>query len=141
MFDLNREQSRQMFFSAWKKYKNQQILEPLESQLVDVIKLHPEYHSFLDKPEKNQDKDFFPEMGEINPFLHMGLHLAIGEQLSINQPVGIKEQYEKLLTKHQDPHTVVHKMIDCLAKTIWEAQQQNTMPNNEAYLSCLKALL
>ena len=140
MFDLDRDQSRQMFFKVWEKHKSQQILEPLESQIVGVIQLHPEYHDFLDNPEANRDKDFFPEMGDTNPFLHMGLHIAIREQLSINQPTGIKDQYQLLLNKHQDPHTVEHMMIDCLAQAIWEAQRQNTMPDNQAYLDCLKAL-
>ena len=140
MFDLDRDQSRQMFFKAWEKHKAQEILEPLESQIVGVIQMHPEYHSFLESPDSNKDKDFFPEMGDTNPFLHMGLHIAIKEQLSINQPIGIKDQYNKLLNKHQDPHAVEHLMIDCLAQAIWEAQRQNSLPDNESYLNCLKAL-
>ena len=140
MFDLNREQSRQMFFNAWNKHKNQQVLEPIESMIVDVIQLHPEYHTFIEKPETTQDKDYFPETGETNPFLHMGLHIAIKEQLSINQPFGIKDQYNKLLTKHQDPHIVEHKIMECLAQMIWEAQRNNAFPDNQAYLSCLKSL-
>ena len=140
MFDLDRDQSRQMFFKAWEKQKAQKILEPLESQIVGVIQMHPEYHSFLESPDSNKDKDFFPEMGDTNPFLHMGLHIAIKEQLSINQPIGIKDQYTKLLNKHQDPHAVEHLMIDCLAQAIWEAQRQNSLPDNESYLNCLKAL-
>lgn len=141
MFDLSRDQSRQMFFTAWKKHKDKQVLEPLESQIVNVIQLHPEYHEFLNNPEKNQDKDFFPEMGDTNPFLHMGLHIAIEEQLSINQPAGIRDSYHQLLAKHQDVHTVIHMMIDCLAQSIWEAQRQHAMPDNHSYLNCLKSLL
>lgn len=140
MFDLDRDQSRQLFFTAWEKHKNKHIMEPLESLIVSVIQLHPEYHVFLDKKEDNQDKDFFPEMGDTNPFLHMGLHIAIKEQISINQPIGIKDQYTRLLNKHQDPHNVEHLILDCLAQTIWEAQRKNSMPDNEAYLSCIKAL-
>jgi hypothetical protein len=140
MFDIDRDQSRQLFFKAWEKHKAKQIMEPLESQIASVIELHPEYHAFLENPEKNQDREFFPEMGDTNPFLHMGLHIAIREQLSINQPIGIKEIYNQLLFKHQDPHTVEHLMIDCLAQTIWEAQRNNAMPDNEVYLNCLKAL-
>jgi len=140
MFDLDREQSRQMFFSAWKKHKNQQVLEPIESLIVDVIQLHPEYHALLEKPDANQDKDYFPDMGETNPFLHMGLHIAIKEQISIDQPFGIKDQYSRLLTKHQDPHIVEHQIMECLAQMIWEAQRNKSFPNNEAYLACLKSL-
>jgi len=140
MFDISRDQGRQLFFTAWEKHRAQQILEPLESLVVSIIQLHPEYHAFLENPDSARDRDFFPEMGDTNPFLHMGLHIAIREQLSINQPIGIKEQYTRLLTRHQDEHTVEHMMIDCLAQAIWEAQRNHTMPDNEAYLTCLKSL-
>ncbi|WP_455202832.1 DUF1841 family protein [Kaarinaea lacus] len=140
MFDLDREQSRQMFFNAWEKQSRQQVLEPIESLIVDVIQLHPEYHALLEKPETNQDKDYFPEMGETNPFLHMGLHIAIKEQISIDQPFGINKHYQRLLAKHQDPHIVEHQIMECLAQMIWEAQRSHTMPDNNVYLECLSKL-
>ncbi|WP_455207288.1 DUF1841 family protein [Kaarinaea lacus] len=140
MFDVDRNQSRQMFFRAWQKHGNKEVLEPMEIMVVNVIQLHPEYHKLLENPEANQDKDYFPEMGETNPFLHMGLHIAIKEQISINQPFGIKHHYQRLLQKHQDPHVVEHQIMECLAQMIWEAQRSNSFPDNEAYLACLKSL-
>lgn len=141
MFDMSRDQSRQMFFDAWEKHKNQQVLEPLESQVVSVIMMHPEYHEFLDRKDENQNKDFFPEMGQTNPFLHMGLHIAIKEQLSIDQPIGIRDKYNQLLKKHQDPHTVEHLILECLSQTIWEAQRNQSMPDNNLYLECISKLI
>lgn len=140
MFNLDREQSRQMFFSAWQKHSKQQVLEPIESLIVDVIQLHPEYHTLLEKPETNQDKDYFPEMSETNPFLHMGLHIAIKEQISIDQPFGINKQYQRLLVKHQDPHIVEHFIMECLAQMIWEAQRSHSMPDNNVYLECISKI-
>ena len=140
MFDIDREQSRQMFFTAWKKHSNQQVLEPIESLIVDVIQLHPEYHVLLENPETSQDKDYFPEMGETNPFLHMGLHIAIKEQISIDQPFGINKHYQRLLAKHQDPHMVEHQIMECLAQMIWEAQRSHSMPDNNVYMECIKKL-
>ncbi|WP_455222986.1 DUF1841 family protein [Kaarinaea lacus] len=140
MFNLDREQSRQMFFQSWRKHNDQELLEPMEALIVEVIQLHPEYHALLDNPEKNQDKDYFPEMGETNPFLHMGLHIAIKEQISINQPVGIQRHYQRLLSKYQDPHIVEHQIMECLAQMIWEAQRSHSMPNNEIYLECIARL-
>jgi len=138
--NIDRDQSRQIFFQSWSKHTRQEVLEPMESLVVDVIQLHPEYHALLDNPESNRDKDYFPEMGETNPFLHMGLHIAIKEQLSINQPVGIQQHYQRLLSKYQDPHIVEHQIMECLAQMIWEAQQNKSFPDNESYLACLKAL-
>ena len=140
MFNLSREQSRQFFFQAWEKHQAGKILEPLESQIVSVIQMHPEYHAFLSNPDSNKDKDYFPEMGDTNPFLHMGLHIAIKEQISIDQPFGIKHHYQRLLNKHQDPHIVEHLIMECLAQMIWEAQRNHSMPNNELYLECIARL-
>lgn len=140
MFNMDRDQSRQMFFQSWRKHINQEVLEPMESLIVEVIQLHPEYHMLLTNPESSQDKDYFPEMGETNPFLHMGLHIAIKEQISIDQPFGIKHHYQRLLNKHQDPHIVEHQIMECLAQMIWEAQRNHSMPNNELYLECIARL-
>lgn len=137
MFDLDRQQSRQLFFDAWKKFLDKAPLQPMESLIAEVIQLHPEYHQMMENPDNAEHKDFFPEMGETNPFLHMGLHIAIREQLSINQPVGIKDQYQRLLLKHQDTHTVEHLIMECLAQSIWEAQRNHSLPDNALYLDCL----
>ena len=137
MFNMDRDQSRQMFFKAWQGHKNKTPLEPLEALIVDIIQLHPEYHALLENPDSTQDRDYLPETGQTNPFLHMGLHIAIREQLSINQPFGIKDQYQRLLAKHQDAHTVEHLIMECLAQTIWEAQRNHTFPDNIVYLECL----
>jgi hypothetical protein len=140
MFNIDRDQSRQIFFQSWSKHTRQEVLEPMESLVIEVIQLHPEYHALLDNPEQNRDKDYFPEMGETNPFLHMGLHIAIKEQLSINQPFGIQHHYQRLLLKYQDPHIVEHQIMECLAQMIWEAQHNKSLPDNDTYLACLKAL-
>jgi len=140
MFNIDRDQSRQIFFQSWSKHTRQEVLEPMESLVVEVIKLHPEYHALLDNPDENRDKDYFPEMGETNPFLHMGLHIAIKEQISINQPVGIQQHYQRLLLKFQDPHIVEHQIMECLVQMIWEAQRNHSMPDNDLYLECIARL-
>lgn len=140
MFNIDRDQSRQIFFQSWSKHTRQEVLEPMESLVVEVIQLHPEYHALLDNPDENRDKDYFPEMGETNPFLHMGLHIAIKEQISINQPVGIQQHYQRLLLKFQDPHIVEHQIMECLVQMIWEAQRNHSMPDNDLYLECIARL-
>ncbi|MGD8640204.1 MAG: DUF1841 family protein [Gammaproteobacteria bacterium] len=140
MFDIDREQSRQMFYTAWQKHRNQEVLEPIEAMFLEAILLHPEYHPLLDDPEKTSDKDYFPEMGETNPFLHMALHIAIKEQLSIDQPPGIKQQYQRLLKSHQDAHAVEHLIMECLAEVIWQAQRNQAMFDSSTYLSCIEKI-
>jgi hypothetical protein len=99
--------------------------------------MHPEYHAILDSPERHIEQQYFPEMGETNPFLHLNLHLSVIEQISINQPIGIKQSYERLLTLHQDAHLAQHDLLECLAETIWHSQRNNAPLNSAHYLNLI----
>src|SRR5580693_8179591 len=90
----NVQDTRQLFFSSWNKYCTGQALTALEQQLVEVILVHPEYHSFLEQGEVSLSQAFFPELGETNPFLHMGLHLAVRDQVGLDRPAGISSIYQ-----------------------------------------------
>ncbi len=139
MFNPSRDQARQFLFDAWRKYKTKQTLTPLESIALDIISNHPEYHTMLGNPERYLERDYPPEFGETNPFLHMSLHLAIEEQLSIDQPAGIKGHYNQLLTQLGSAHDAQHVVMDCLAEMIWQAQRQHAAPDSTVYLNCLLA--
>lgn len=134
MFGNNRDQLRKMWADAWHKFMQQQPLQPLEQQLVEIIRLHPEYHALL----AHTDADYLPELGQSNPFLHMGLHLALREQIATNRPAGINQCFNTLLQKLADPHETEHKLIECLAEALWQAQRNNQLPDEQAYLLCLK---
>lgn len=137
MFSSDRDQLRNVFFECWRKYQERLPLEPVESQLLDVILLHPEYHNVLSDPDNFRAHDF----GEANPFLHMSLHLALREQVNTNRPVGIEIIHHKLVVKYQDLHVAEHHMIECLANVLWQAQQDGKMPDEKNYLMNLKRLL
>ena len=134
MFGNNRDQLRQMWADAWQKFMQQQPLQPLEQQLVEVIKLHPEYHALL----THTQADYLPELGQSNPFLHMGMHMALHEQISTNRPAGIRECYQKLKQQLGDEHEAAHSMMECLAEALWQSQRNLTAPDETAYLQCLK---
>ncbi|HEY9201593.1 MAG TPA: DUF1841 family protein [Gammaproteobacteria bacterium] len=137
MFGNDRNQLRQMYKTAWDKFQQQQALSPLEAQIAAVIKEHPEYHRDINQLEK----DYQPENGDTNPFLHMGLHLGLREQLSTDRPAGIRQIHQQLLAQTGDPHAAEHRMIDCLAEAMWLAQSQQQPPDEAAYLQCLQQLL
>lgn len=137
MFNPSRDQARQFFFDTWRKYKLRELLSPMEDMALEVILLHPEYHAMLDDIERYHDKDYLPEMGATNPFLHMSMHIAIKEQLSIDQPVGIRKRYESLLKKIGDEHVVMHQIMECLAEMIWQAQRTQTAFDASIYFECL----
>ena len=135
MFDPSRDQAREAFFNAWRKYRAAEPLAGIETLAIAVILLHPEYHELLSQPERFRERDYTDES---NPFLHMSLHLALEEQLSIDQPPGIAGFYEKMLLKFKDRHTALHEALECLAETVWRAQRDRSPPDATAYLNCLE---
>ena len=138
MFGQDRSQLRRMFFSAWRKNQSREIVEPLEQLIIQIIQQHPEYHALLEDEEAHLDKDFTPEMGQTNPFLHMAMHIGIHEQLASRRPDGITECYSQLLRTYADPHEVEHQMMECLAEMMWQSQRNGTSPDEMAYLECLR---
>jgi Domain of unknown function (DUF1841) len=139
MYSSNRNDTRQAFFDAWKKLQDGSPMTALETIIADVIKLHPEYHRYLEDDARSLDKDWLPEGGEANPFLHMGMHIAIREQLSIDRPAGIKAAYDALLRKTGDVMQTEHLMLECLGEALWRAQRENRLPDEQAYLACIKS--
>lgn len=137
MFNPSREQVRQLFFHTWRKYQKHEMLSGIETIVIEVILLHPEYHSILNNQERFLDQDYLPEMGDTNPFLHMSMHVAIKEQLSINQPIGICDRFNRLLEITSDEHDATHQVMECLAEMIWHAQRHNAAPDATIYLNCL----
>ena len=138
-FNQNRSEVRQVFFDAWKKRCDGAPLEPMEAIISDVVAQHPEYHKLLEDPDANLDKDFSPEGGESNPFLHMSLHIAIAEQRATNQPPVINEVFQALAVKHGDAHEAEHEMMECLVEMIWQMQRRKAaMPDEKAYIKCLQ---
>ena len=136
----NREQMRRMYLEAWRKFSARAPLEPLEAQLAAVIAEHPEYVAWLESGEQVVAADFTPEGGRENPFLHMGLHLAIREQVSTNRPPGITDIHEKLSARLGGAHAAEHAMLEPLAEALWEAQRAGRMPDEQAYLERLRKL-
>ena len=137
IFNPSRDQARQFFFETWRKYKRREMLSAMEDMALEVILQHPEYHGLLDDVEHYQDKDYLPEIGDTNPFLHMGMHIAIKEQLSIDQPAGIRLRFERLLKKTGNEHAAMHQTMECLAEMIWQAQRNQTVYDATVYFECL----
>jgi len=138
IFGQDRKQLRIMYAEAWRKRSERLPMSPLEAQIAAIIELHPEYHA--DITSDDLDRDYTPDGGQTNPFLHMGLHLGIREQVSTNRPPGIANILEVLRAKLGDAHAAEHQMIDCLAETLWEAQNQNRAPDEAKYLERLRHL-
>jgi Domain of unknown function (DUF1841) len=135
MFEPSREQVRDLFFGAWRKYRAGEPLVGMDAIALDIVLAHPEYHDLLDHPAKYREKDY---QGEANPFLHMSLHLALEEQLSIDQPPGVASRFSLLIEKKRDRHEALHEAIECLAEMLWHSQRHGAAPDAASYLECLE---
>ena len=137
MFNPSRDQVRQFFFDVWAKYRAGQALEGAERTALEGVLAHPEYHGMLEQPERYRDRDYLPEDGQVNPFLHLSMHLAVAEQVAIDQPPGIRAHYEQLLAQRGNAMDAQHAIIDCLGEMIWQAQRNGAAFDSAAYLDCL----
>jgi hypothetical protein len=138
IFGQNRLELRKMYADAWDKHVAGRPLSPLEAQIAAVVAEHPEYQDALSGADL--DRDYTPEGGRTNPFLHMGLHLGIREQVATDRPPGIAKIHARLVARQGDPHAAEHRMIECLAETLWEAQNANCPPDEALYLERLRRL-
>lgn len=137
MFNPSREQVRRFFCDAWKKHLERLPLVGAEVTAADIAARHPEYHPLLADADSAVDKNWVPEGGEMNPFLHLSLHLAIHEQVSINQPPGIRLAFEQLRAR-MDAHDAEHILLECLGETIWKAQRNGQAMDAEAYVDAVR---
>ena len=127
-----------MYADAWHKAQAAEVLSPLEAQIAQVIEDHPEYQAALS--DEAREASFTPEAGKTNPFLHMGLHLAVRDQVATDRPPGISNIFQQLVKKYSKTHEAEHRMLDCLAETLWEAQNQNGPPDEQKYLERLRKI-
>lgn len=133
-FSQDRNQLRHFYIDTWRKYQAGVPLEPIERVVVEVVAEHPEYHGLLENADKALERDYSPGQEESNPFLHMGLHIALREQIGTDRPVGILAAYTALAKVAADPHGAEHAMMECLAETLWRAQRDGTSPDEKTYL-------
>ena len=140
IFDnMSRDQLREMYRGAWRKFRAEQALSPLEKQIVAVINEHPEYRVIVESAAADL-ANYSPRSGQLNPWLHMGLHLAIREQVSTNRPAGIAAVHARLAARAGGAHEAEHRMLEVLAEQIWDAQKSGKPPDENVYLDRLQSL-
>lgn len=136
--EADRQQIRAFYHAVWAKKQQQEPLSGLESMIADVIAQHPEYHALLTQPVD----DVAVEADDVhnNPYLHMGLHIALAEQLQTDRPAGIRALYQQICQRFDDRHLAEHRIIDCLQAQLWTAQEKGRAPDEQDYLIALKRL-
>ncbi len=137
LFNPSRREARQFFYDSWRKYEAHEPITPLEQIAVALIGAHPEYHALLRDRERWLEHDWRPEHGETNPFLHLSLHLAIEEQLSIDQPPGIRARFTRAQKQLGENHAAQHALLEALGEMIWQAQRHACAPDPNVYFDIL----
>ncbi len=142
MFNPSKDEVRRFFCDAWSKHRDGSVLTPLEAIAVDWIRQHPEYQDEVADSAAAVARDYSIDEGRTNPFLHLSMHLAIAEQLSVDQPPGIRAAYRKLAERRGGEHAAAHAVMDCLGEVVWAAQRAGSpLPPDEMtarYLECLE---
>jgi hypothetical protein len=142
VFDsYSREQLRQTYADAWRKHVARTPLTPLEAMIADVIGAHPEYQALVNTVEAAIAFDADSSGAAENPFLHMGLHLAVREQVSIDRPPGVRELHRLLQARYDDVHRAEHALMEALGETLWQAQRAGRPPDEGQYLALARRRL
>jgi hypothetical protein len=136
-FNPSRDEARSFLFATWRKRRAGELLMPLEDLAAQLIEKHPEYFPMFEDPDRFLNREYLPEQGESNPFLHLMMHLAIEEQISIDQPKGVRAHFVRLTHQFESEHDAQHRMMECLSEMIWQAQRNRTAPDASVYLDCL----
>ena len=141
LFNPSREEVREFFCTTWQKHQDAHVLTPLEMIASQWMEQHPEFHKILSDPSGALEQEFTPEKGMTNPFLHLSMHLSISEQISIDQPPGIRHIANTLSRKLDSEHEAQHQIMECLGQVLWQAQNQSKPIDVTDYIELLKKLI
>lgn len=139
MFGQDRDSLRRAYAEAWQRHCEGLPLDQQQQRIADVLALHPEYQAFVLSPDALV-QEFDGGDGRTNPYLHMGLHLALREQLATRLPPETVQARARLIRRLGDAHAAEHRLIDCLAQALWQAQRAGREPDMDAYREALRQL-
>jgi hypothetical protein len=145
MFNPSSADVRRFFCQTYVKHINQQILTPLENIAARWLVEHPEYHAELADETAAVARDYSPDSGRSNPFLHLSMHLSISEQVQADIPIGLKAAYGAALAKRGDPHATHHDVMEVLGRVLWESQRLSStagavLPDMDAFVEGVRRL-
>ncbi|MDB5763338.1 MAG: hypothetical protein JWQ21_2333 [Herminiimonas sp.] len=138
MFTPSQPDVRRFFCEAYRKHRANEILTPLEAIARDWVVQHPEYADTLADADAALAADYSVEHGQSNPFLHLSMHLSIAEQISIDQPPGIRAAFSALAQRLGSEHDAHHQIMECLGEMIWNSQRSGLPPDAATYIECVR---
>lgn len=138
MFQPSQNDVRRFFCDTFAKQRQGQPMAPIEMLAAGWMDEHPEYHADLADLEAALTAVYTVDDGRTNPFLHLSMHLTISEQVSIDQPRGIRQAVELLAAKRNSLHEAQHEVMECLGEMIWQSQRSGQPPDGLAYLDAVR---
>jgi hypothetical protein len=138
MFTPSQHDVRRFFCETYRKQRDSAPLTPMEATAAEWISEHPEYLEELSDVQAALVRTYDVESGRSNPFLHLSMHLSITEQISIDQPRGVKQAYSLLAARLGSGHEAQHQIMECLGEMIWTSQRSGLPPDGERYLDCVR---
>jgi hypothetical protein len=138
MFEPSQADVRRFFCSVYAKWRSAQPMDALETLASQWVAEHPEYHADFSDVEAALERMYEVKDGQVNPFLHLSMHLSVSEQCSIDQPRGIRQAVELLTARRDSLHTAHHETMDALGQMIWESQRSGRPPDGNAYIDAVQ---
>lgn len=138
MFAPSQEHVRRFFCETWAKSRSGQPLTPLESIAADWLSQHPEYDQDFSDVESALAAQFTVDEGRTNPFLHLSMHISIAEQVSIDQPRGIRQAVQLLAQRLGSLHEAHHEVMEALGEMVWASQRSGRPFDGDAYIERIR---
>ena len=138
MFQPSQHDVRRFFCEVWHRHRHGLPLEAMQAQAADWVAEHPEYDDDLRDVDQALEAAYRVEDGRTNPFLHLSMHLSIAEQVSIDQPSGIRQAVQLLAERRGSLHEAHHEVMECLGEMIWSSQRSGQPPDGQAYLESVR---
>lgn len=138
MFEPSQADVRRFFCSVYAKWRDGQPMDALETLASQWVAEHPEYHADLSDVSTALDRMYEVKDGQVNPFLHLSMHLSVSEQCSIDQPRGIRQAVELLTVRRDSLHLAHHEAMEALGQMIWQSQRSGRPPDGQAYTDAVQ---
>ena len=138
MFNPTQADVRRFLCGVHAKAQSGAPMEAIETLASLWIAEHPEYHADLADVDAAIARNYDETPAQTNPFLHLSMHLAISEQLSIDHPTGIRAAHEALARRHGSAHAAAHEIMECLGRVVWEAQRLGTPLDSDTYIDLIR---
>ena len=140
VFETLRGINRKHFYDIWKKAQSGELqgLTEEEQRLGKIMLDHSdEYFNQFEFADALADHEYDPET-EVNPFLHVVLHVVAEKQVEDRDPIEAFQFYNAMLRNKCSRHEAIHLLNIILIKFIFQILKEKKPFPLESYRKILK---